>query len=104
MEKYSRVLVIIFFLCLINLGLTTYAISKINSANQKTVATTASTVKESPQPTVKPGTNVTTDNDIKSDLTLIKAEIRALREILGTTKSFEELSTLIKSLEGTNQP
>jgi hypothetical protein len=102
MEKYARVLVIIFFLCLINIGLNVYTLSKVNNqANQKTIETIASAPTSSPIP----GTKATTDanlneNEVRADLTIIKAEIRSLREILGTTKSFEELSKLITSLEG----
>lgn len=102
MDKYGRVLIIIFFLCLINLGLSIFVVLKLNSKsvqqsasiNQQTVATLK------PQPTVIAAANTA---NIQSDLSLIKAEIRALREILGTTKSFEELSNLIKSLN-TNEP
>lgn len=104
MEKYSRVLVIIFFLCLINLGFNLYIIYKLNNPVAQTVPVVQQPVVTrlpaqagNPSPT----TVATIPTTIQSDLTLIKAEIRALREILGTTKSFEELSNLIKTLNVT---
>ncbi|HCR36222.1 hypothetical protein A2130_03235 [Candidatus Woesebacteria bacterium GWC2_33_12] len=93
MEKYGRVLIVIFFLCLINLGLSVFAISKPTPV--KLIVNSSPT----PLPTsISKNEIATNSGDLKSDLTLIKAEIRALREILGTTGSFEELSTLIKTL------
>ncbi len=102
MERYARVLIIIFFLCLINLGLSIFVINKLNSKSEVKPTPVATTVKPSSTPFGKTPT-ATDSADIKSDLTLIKAEIRALREILGTTRSFEELSNLIKTLN-TNEP
>ena len=103
MEKYARVLVVIFFLCLINLGLTLFILTKIKN-EPEAKPTPITLTKFSPSPSAIGRTVIPTDStDIKSDLTLIKAEIRALREILGTTKSFEELSNLIKTLN-TNEP
>lgn len=103
MDKYGRVLVIIFFLCLINLGLIFFVISKLNN-EPEAKPTPIILTKISPSPSAIGKTIIPTDStDIKADLTLIKAEIRALREILGTTKSFEELSNLIKNLNN-NQP
>lgn len=104
MEKYSRILIIIFFLCLFNLGLNFYMLSNIKNDFKNTNKLQSNT---SPMPTSKTATesakvNLENKSELatfQSDLTVIKAEIRALRELLGTTKSFEELSLLIKSLE-----
>ena len=101
MEKYARVLVIIFFLCLINLGLTFFVLTKLDNKPEAKL-TSITLTKSSPLPSPTGKTIIPTEStDIKSDLTLIKAEIRALREILGTTRSFEELSNLIKTLNTT---
>jgi len=102
MDKYGRVLIIIFFLCLINLGLTLFTINKLDARNMQTGQTETVFVKQSPIPTNKPATSVAPD-DIRTDLNLIKAEIRALREILGVTGSFEELSNVVKGLNN-NEP
>ncbi len=111
MEKYSRILVIIFFLCLTNLGLSIYTLSKYQNLNNEKTANTQLQNNNKPAPSPKsasPSASFDTKtsgdlSNIQSDITLIKAEIRALREILGTTKSFEELSLLIKSLEPSNE-
>lgn len=80
MEKYGRVLVIIFFLVLINLGLSIYTLSKLDKPVSVTpVPTQTSTNRTSPQPVP------TTPATIQSDLNLIKAEIRALRDALDVT-------------------
>lgn len=80
MEKYARVLVIIFFLCLFNIGLTVFTLSKINKPTVERVIPTLITQK-----TATPSATVTTPSSIQSDLTVIKAEIRALRDSLETT-------------------
>ncbi len=101
MEKYARVLVIIFFLCVANLGLNIYVIANLN----KPTATKESVSLSTPSPTssTKPqASNEPKNSDlgqIKADVTLIKAELRALRELLGTTRTFEELSKLILGIE-----
>jgi len=82
MEKYSRVLVIIFFLVIANIGLSVYILSKINEpVVSLPVVSPQPVTRNSPQavPTVLP-----TPASIQSDLTLIKAEIRALRDSLET--------------------
>lgn len=81
MDKYARVLVIIFFLVIANIGLSIYMLNKIDKpvANLPTV---------SPQPVTRNATPVaiaTTAPNIQSDLTVIKAEIRALRDSLEST-------------------
>lgn len=101
MEKYARVLVIIFFLCVANLGLNIYIISKINKLtitnNQASISTPLPTTSAKPQASSEPKNSDL--GQIKADVTLIKAELRALRELLGTSKSFEELSKLILGIE-----
>jgi len=82
MEKYGRVLVIIFFLCLINLGVSIYLISKQKEPQTVVQTQLKETKTNSPMPTAK---SQEIPTDIKSDLTLIKAEIRALRESLEST-------------------
>ncbi|KKP46285.1 MAG: hypothetical protein UR39_C0012G0007 [Candidatus Woesebacteria bacterium GW2011_GWA1_33_30] len=89
MEKYGRVLIIIFFLCLINLALTFFVINKISIQSEPKPTTIAIVTKTSPTPFAKT-TIVTDSTDIKSDLNTIKAEIRALREILETTFNTNE--------------
>lgn len=77
MEKYARVLIIIFFLSIFNLGLNIYILSKINKpVVEKQVQTVI------PTQTASPSATVTTPPNIQSDLTVIKAELRALRESL----------------------
>lgn len=81
MEKYARVLVIIFFLVAANLGLSFYILSKINEpVVSLPIVSPQPVTRNSPQdvPTVL----ATTPPSIQSDLTVIKAEIRALRESL----------------------
>lgn len=82
MEKYARVLVIIFFLCLFNLGLNIYLLSKID----KPITNQPITVS-SPKPTssTKPISPKVDEVGIQSDLTQIKAEIRSLRDSLEST-------------------
>lgn len=81
MEKYGRVLVIIFFLCLINIGLSIYTINQVkNPQVTQTEPTTISTKLASPA-----SQTVTIPPNIQSDLTLIKAEIRTLRDALDVT-------------------
>jgi hypothetical protein len=90
MEKYARVLVIIFFLCLINLGFNLY----ILSIETKPVTVTAPVTNPLPtQPSKSPQAIATTPATIQSDLTLIKAEIRALREALDVTGLIETTPT-----------
>ena len=81
MDKFGRVLVIIFFLCLFNLGLNLYVLSKLNKPVTQTLpATNQPSTRNTPQgvPSAQPTTSAT----IQSDLTVIKAELRALRESL----------------------
>ena len=79
MDKFGRVLVIIFFLCLINLGLNIYLLSKLDEPIVETVPVQQAVVAKSPQPVV------TTPPNIQTDLTQIKAEIRSLRDSLEST-------------------
>lgn len=100
MDKYSRILIIIFFMCLINLGLAVFNFSQVSfrPKDQKTISQSLPTLKPtSPSPT--PKTNQSDIEVIKSDLTLIKAEIRSLREILGISGTFENLSNIIKEVD-----
>ena len=76
MDKFGRVLVIIFFLCLINLSLNIYVLSKLNKPLVETVPVQQTVTVKSPQPII------TTPPNIQTDLTQIKAEIRSLRESL----------------------
>ncbi len=92
MEKYARVLVIIFFLCLINLGFNLYILSKVSNPVAISVpqpVTRLPAQAGNPSPVTVPTTPAT----IQSDLTLIKAEIRALREALDVTGLIETTPT-----------
>lgn len=92
MEKYARVLVIIFFLCLINLGFNLYILSKVSNPVAVSVPVVQQPVtRNSPQ--AVPTVLATTPATIQSDLTLIKAEIRALREALDVTGLIETTPT-----------
>lgn len=79
MDRYARVLVIIFFLCLINLGLNFYILSKLDEPATESVPVQQTVVTKSPQPVA------TTPPNIQTDLTQIKAEIRSLRDSLEST-------------------
>ncbi|MEK7168922.1 MAG: hypothetical protein AAB778_02815 [Patescibacteria group bacterium] len=84
MEKYARVLIIIFFLCLFNLGLNIYVLSKLdNPVTQATPISNQLVTRNSPQ--AVPTVFATTVPSIQSNLTQIKAEIRALRDSLEST-------------------
>lgn len=88
MEKYSRILIYIFLLTILNLGISSYLIYKVNNVPQtKTIVNQPITTgKPSPTPQTKQQEATTdTQSDIKSDLIIIKAEIRALREALDVT-------------------
>ena len=79
MEKYSKILIYIFLLTGLNLIISGYLIYKTNfNYEAKKVAVVATST---PKPS-SPATTKTTsqDQDVKSDLIQIKAEIRALRE------------------------
>lgn len=90
MEKYARVLVIIFFLCLINLGFNFYILSKVsNPVTVSVPAVQQPVVTRNPSPV----TVATTVPSIQSDLNLIKAELRALREALDVTGLIETTPT-----------
>ena len=83
MDRYTRILVIIFLLCLVSLGLNFYMISKVSRPITQTVSTVQQpTTRNSPQavPTIP-----STPPSIQADLTQIKAEIRALRDSLEST-------------------
>lgn len=83
MEKYSRVLVIIFFLSILNICISIYAISKISEPEKKSdpIALTTNIL---PTATPKPTTEMSNSESIKADLAILKAEIRALRDLLET--------------------
>jgi hypothetical protein len=84
MDRYTRILVIIFLLCLINLGLNLYLLSRNNNSAVQTVPTISQPItRNSPQ--AVPTALVTTPPNIQSDLNTIKAEIRALRDSLELT-------------------
>lgn len=101
MERFSRILIIIFVLTLVNLGLNSYLINKINKieniAAKNTIANTTVANTSLTKATTKP--IASNEPTISDDLATIKAEIRSLREILGTTKTFEDLNILIKTIE-----
>ncbi len=101
MEKYARVLVIIFFLCVANLGLNIYIISNLekSTATNELVSFSTPLPTSSTKPQASNEPKSTDLSQIKADVTLIKAEVRALRELLGTTRTFEELSKLILGIE-----
>lgn len=79
MDKFARVLIIIFFLCLFNLGLNFYILSKLDEPVVESVPVQQTVVVKSPQPVA------TTPPSIQTDLTQIKAEIRSLRDSLEST-------------------
>lgn len=86
MEKYSRILVIIFFLLLINIGFSIYITSNINLAKVSPLQTESLSPKSTNQPVLTNTSNNQTDLSlIKNDLTILKAELRAMRESLNGT-------------------
>lgn len=103
MEKYSKILIYIFLVCIINLIVSTYIIFRINNLPNNTT-TQQTPIKQVPSPIPTGTLKGSIPDDIKTDLTQIKAEIRSLREILGISGSFEELSNLIKNLNQTDKP
>lgn len=83
MEKYSKILIYIFLLTIINIGISSFLIYKINikpETKTQTPSLIVTNTKATPQ----------SNSDIKSDLTTIKAEIRALRETLEVTGLISE--------------
>jgi len=85
MDRYTRILVLIFLICIINLGLSVYLINKAkDKINPIPVVNNSNTsVLKSPSPTTKA---VELDSaNFKSELGIIKAEIRALRDSLETS-------------------
>ena len=99
MDKYSRILIYIFLFCIVNTVTNIYLISKINVIlNNKELITQAPSPKQSTAPSIVPKPTLLPDSDIKKDLTLIKAELRSLREILNVTGSFEELLNATKPI------
>lgn len=88
MDRFSRILIVIFILCLLNLGLNGYLISKINKLQTATKVNTPSTLNTSPTPktTSKPTMNQSQDTStIASELSIIKAELRSIHESLELT-------------------
>lgn len=83
MEKYSRVLITIFLLVVINLVLSFYILTKLNQP-VKNKEVQPAVVAKIATPSATVATPISTPN-IQSDLTLIKAEIRAMRTSLETT-------------------
>ncbi len=75
MEKYSRVLVIIFFLCILNMAFSIIIISKVSKTTEKPTTIITQLVK-----TPMPGATSTALPNSQPELLLIRAEIRALRE------------------------
>lgn len=109
MDRYSRILIIIFLICLINLGLAVFSLKKSqvptqNNKNQQkeVVLQQASLTPPASSPTPK-GSQSDIES-IKSDITIIKAEIRALREILNISGSFENAANLLKDLDTNKTP
>lgn len=105
MERFSRILIIIFVISLINLGLNGYLLTKVAKFEKTNIKTT--TPQNTLLPTMEPKSTSqpieTSQSNIDDDLATIKAEIRSLREILGTTKTFAELNNLIKTIENNEQ-
>ena len=88
MDKFSRILVVIFTLLIVNLGLSIYTITKLpkesnNKNDIKQLESITAKVSLSPSPSTKP--IPTPNTDIKSDLNTIKAEIRSLKESLSSS-------------------
>jgi hypothetical protein len=83
MDKFGRVLVIIFFLCLFNLGLNFYILSEINKPVETTIQQPIVSTK--PSPSTKPVVTKTDETVIQGELKVIKAEIRSLRDSLEST-------------------
>lgn len=87
MEKYSKILIYIFLLCVTNIIASLFILFKGGTINNQAnkpnpTATSISTSRPSPSPAVAKATEST---DIKSDLNLIKAELRALRDAIENT-------------------
>lgn len=85
MDKFSRILFVIFILLIVNLGLSIYTITKLpKESNNKNNIKQLESVAEKGSPFASPSTKAvpTPNTDIKSDLNTIKAEIRSLKEIL----------------------
>jgi len=87
MEKYSKILIYIFLFSVINSILITVLFFKLNrnetiQKSEAKVVIPSPTTKTSatPQPS-----SANLQPDIKSDLNLIKAELRALRESIDST-------------------
>lgn len=86
MERFSRILIVIFILSLVNLGLNGYLLNRINKLQTTSKSVYTSTVFASPTPktTDRPTTNEDLKNTdtISNDISIIKAEIRAIRDSL----------------------
>lgn len=101
MDKYTRVLLAILILVLFAIGLNIYTIKVLkDTAKVTSLQQTTPQVIATDKPISTENANVVVnENDITADLTIIKAEIRALREVLGLTTTFEEFSNLVKNLK-----
>lgn len=88
MEKYSRILIIMFFLLLFNFLCTIYIASRYNQKNiqaVETLSTPISTASPSTKAITSPPSTPFDTNNITADLKIIKAEIRAIRESLNSS-------------------
>jgi hypothetical protein len=88
MEKYSKILIYIFLLCIVNSILVIFTLFNSYPKNKQLVkpnpiSTSISTSKPSPIATMP--SKDTPATDIKSDLNVIKAELRALRDAVENT-------------------
>lgn len=87
MEKYSKILIYIFLFSVINSVLITVLFFKLNrnesaqkNESEVVIPSPISKTSATPQPS-----SANLQPDIKSDLNLIKAELRALRESIDST-------------------
>lgn len=85
MEKYSRVLIYIFLLSILNLSVSSYLIYKVNNIQIAKTQQGAVSTTTKPSPTPVSSSKPMTSDDIRNDLTIIKAEVRALRDSLEGT-------------------
>ena len=81
MERYSRILIIMFFMVFFNLILSLYILTKPSKPNVVTLSPSPTTFTKMATPMA----TTTAPPNIQSDLNVIKAEIRALRESLNSS-------------------
>lgn len=83
MEKFSRILLALFFLLILNICLNFYILNKIAKINKERPSQIVQKIESSPFPSTKP-VEATNSADIKADLNIIKVELRSIRESLTT--------------------